>query len=125
MRFAGFVAKLFAEPIIMVKNASAELAKGNLDIKLERMYPDEIGDMTDSFKEAAETLQMYINELSRGLGEVANGNFNISSDVEFKASTASVSFFNVGFPSARSSSKASSFRFAIAISSTCLKILRY
>lgn len=84
MRFAGFVAKLFAEPIIMVKNASAELAKGNLDIKLERMYPDEIGDMTDSFKEAAETLQMYINELSRGLGEVANGNFNISSDVEFK-----------------------------------------
>ena len=43
MRFAGFVAKLFAEPIIMVKNASAELAKGNLDIKLERMYPDEIG----------------------------------------------------------------------------------
>ena len=84
MRFAGFVAKLFAEPIIMVKNASAELAKGNLDIKLERMYPDEIGDMTDSFKEAAETLQMYINELSRGLGEVANGNFNISTDVEFK-----------------------------------------
>ena len=84
MRFAGFVAKLFAEPIIMVKNASAELAKGNLDIKLDRMYPDEIGDMTDSFKEAAETLQMYINELSRGLGEVANGNFNISSDVEFK-----------------------------------------
>lgn len=84
MKFATFVAKLFAEPIIMVKDASAELAKGNLNISVEKMYPDEIGEMTESFEEAAENLRMYIHELSRGLGEIAQGNFNIYTDVDFK-----------------------------------------
>lgn len=84
MRFAGFVAKLFAEPIIKVRDASAELARGNLDIQIEKMYPDEIGEMTDSFKEAAAMLQMYIKELSRGLGEVSKGNFDIATDVDFR-----------------------------------------
>lgn len=84
MRFAGFVAKLFSEPIIKVRDASAELARGNLNIEIEKMYPDEIGEMTDSFKEAAAMMQLYITELSRGLGEVASGNFNIYTDVDFR-----------------------------------------
>lgn len=84
MWFAGRVAKLFAEPILLVKDASAKLAEGNLDIEIEKMYPDEIGEMTDSFQEATKMLKMYIQELSRGLGEVAKGNFNISTDVRFK-----------------------------------------
>ena len=84
LRFASFVSKLFAEPIIMVKDATAKLAKGNLDVHIEKMYPDEIGDMTESFQEAIENIRLYINELSRGLGEIAQGNFNISTDVDFK-----------------------------------------
>lgn len=84
MRFAGFIAKMFAEPIIHVKNASVELAKGNLNIEIEKMYPDEIGDMTDSFQEAASMMKLYIQELSRTLGEIANGNFNIETNVDFK-----------------------------------------
>lgn len=84
MRLAAFVSKLFSDPIIRVKDASAELAKGNLNIEIEKMYPDEIGEMTESFQEAAEMLKLYIRELSRGLGEVANGNFDIYTDVDFK-----------------------------------------
>ena len=82
--FARVVSKLFSEPIVRVKDASAELAKGNLHVKIEKMYPDEIGDMTESFMEASEMIQGYIKELSRGLGEVASGNFAISTDVDFK-----------------------------------------
>lgn len=82
--FAGYVAKLFAVPIDNVRDASAELAKGNLDIEIEKMYPDEIGEMTDSFREAAEMMRLYIRELARGLGEIAQGNFNISTDVDFQ-----------------------------------------
>ena len=84
IKISKAVAKMFAEPIINVKNASVELAKGNLDFKIERMYPDEIGEMTDSFKEAADMIKLYITELSRGLGEIAKGNFNIYTDVDFK-----------------------------------------
>lgn len=84
MRFASFIAKMFAEPIIHVKNASAELAQGNLNIEVDKMYPDEIGDMTDSFTEATSMLKLYIQELSRVLGEIANGNFNVELEVDFK-----------------------------------------
>ncbi|MBD5545982.1 MAG: HAMP domain-containing protein [Lachnospiraceae bacterium] len=78
------VAKLFAEPINHVKEASLKLAQGDLNINVETMYPDEIGEMTDAFKEATENMKLYIRELSRGLGEIAAGNFDTSTDVDFK-----------------------------------------
>lgn len=83
-KFAKFVAKLFAEPITHVRDASIKLAQGDLNIDIETMYPDEIGEMTDAFKEAAGNMRLYISELSRGLSEIASGNFNVSTDVDFK-----------------------------------------
>lgn len=83
-RFAKFLSSLLSEPISHVHNASLQLAEGNLDINVEKMYPDEIGEMTESFKSATDMIKLYINELNRGLGEISNGNFDISTDVEFK-----------------------------------------
>lgn len=83
-KFAKFLASLLSEPISHVHNASLQLAEGNLDIDVEKMYPDEIGEMTESFKSATDMIKLYINELNRGLGEISNGNFDISTDVEFK-----------------------------------------
>lgn len=83
-RFAKFLSSLLSEPISHVHNASLQLAEGNLDINVEKMYPDEIGEMTESFKSAADMIKLYINELNRGLGEISNGNFDISTDVDFK-----------------------------------------
>ena len=84
LKFASFVAKLFAEPIHKVKDASAKLEQGDLDITIEKMYPDEIGEMTESFVEATDMIKTYIRELIRQLNEIAEGNFNISTDVDFK-----------------------------------------
>jgi len=84
LRFSKSVSAQIAEPIIKVRDASAKLARGELDIEIEKMYPDEIGEMTDSFKEAAELIRTYIQELKRGLGEVSRGNFNIYTDVDFR-----------------------------------------
>ncbi len=83
VRLAGFVAKLFSEPIKNIKDATAQLAKGNLNVQVEAMYPDEIGEMTDSFKEAVGKLKSYIAELTRIFGEFGNGNFNVVSNVNF------------------------------------------
>ncbi len=84
VQFSKTIAKLFAEPIIKVQEATAELAAGHLDIHVDKLYPDEIGDMTDSFNEATRLLKEYIHELSRVLGEVAMGNFAVTSNIEFK-----------------------------------------
>lgn len=83
-KFAKIVARLFSEPISKVHEASLQLVSGDLNITVERMYPDEIGDMAESFRNAADTIRSYIEDLQRGLGEVASGNFNIAPKADFK-----------------------------------------
>ncbi|MDE5598452.1 MAG: MCP four helix bundle domain-containing protein, partial [Lachnospiraceae bacterium] len=81
-KLAKFVTALFVEPINNVMNATAELAKGNLDINIQKMYNDEIGEMTDSFNESITMLQQCIKELEIGLDEVAGGDFNITANMD-------------------------------------------
>ncbi|MCM1175993.1 MAG: methyl-accepting chemotaxis protein [Blautia sp.] len=83
-KFSKILASVFSEPISHVYDASRQLAEGNLNISVEKMYPDEIGEMTEAFREASAMMQTCINELDRGLGEIASGNFDISTEVEFK-----------------------------------------
>lgn len=84
IRTAVIVSKQFSGPIAKIRDASAELAKGKLNIEIEKMYPDEIGEMTESFKEAADKIKLYIEELKRGLEEVAAGNFDIYANIDFE-----------------------------------------
>ena len=83
-RFARLLAGLLSEPIAHVHEASLQLVNGDLNITVEKMYPDEIGEMADSFREASDTIRSYISDLNRGLAEVAAGNFDIAPNVEFK-----------------------------------------
>ncbi|MDE7019753.1 MAG: MCP four helix bundle domain-containing protein [Lachnospiraceae bacterium] len=83
-KFAKIIARLLSEPISQVHEASLQLVSGDLNITVEKMYPDEIGDMADSFRNAADTIKTYIDDLNRGLGEVANGNFNIAPEADFR-----------------------------------------
>ncbi len=84
MRISKIVSRIFAEPIINIQKATAELEHGNLDVYVEKLYPDEIGEMTDSFNTAIGLLKQYVSELSRVLSEMAAGNFNVSTDVDFR-----------------------------------------
>lgn len=83
-KFAKIVARLLSEPISKVHEASLQLASGDLNISVEKMYPDEIGDMAESFNDAASTIRSYIEDLKRGLGEVAGGNFAIAPKADFR-----------------------------------------
>lgn len=82
--FAIYIAKSFSVPIIQVQQASARLASGYLDVHLDISSEDEVGQMAESFKEATGMMQSYIAEIGRELEEVSKGNFDISSNIEFK-----------------------------------------
>ncbi|MEG0961270.1 MAG: HAMP domain-containing methyl-accepting chemotaxis protein [Lachnospiraceae bacterium] len=82
--FAKTIAKSVADPIIKVKDASAKLARGELDIDISADTKDEIGEMICSFKEATGMMQRYIEEIGMGLGEIAKGNFDVSNSIAFK-----------------------------------------
>lgn len=84
MKLSRMIASVFSEPIINIKNATGELAKGNLNIDVKKLYDDEIGEMTDSFAEAMGLIRLYIKELSHALTEIAGGNFNVATTADFR-----------------------------------------
>ena len=81
---AVFVARSIAKPLIAVKDAAGQLARGDLDIELTVQSRDEVGEMTQSFAAATTMLRRYIAELSRTLGEVSKGNFDIVPQEDFQ-----------------------------------------
>lgn len=82
--FAVKIAKTFSEPILQVRDASMQLAQGNLDIQLENDTMDEVGEMARAFIKATSMMKGIIKEVSDSLTEVAANNFNIHINAEFK-----------------------------------------
>ena len=77
------LANSITKPIIQVKNAAEEMAKGNFEVDLTYVSHDEIGVLADSMREMVTTTKSIIGDTSRALDEVANGNLNIEPRVEY------------------------------------------
>lgn len=82
--FAVRIAKSFSEPILKVRDASMQLAKGSLDIQVQVDTVDEVGEMARSFGDAAAMMREIIQDVSRCLSEIAANNFDVDTRVEFK-----------------------------------------
>lgn len=78
------ISKTISNPILKVRDAAAKLSTGSLDINIHSDSKDEVGQMTLSFMEAVAMLKQYIGDISRGLGEMAEGNFDVTPKVEYK-----------------------------------------
>ena len=65
-----------------VCNATKELTEGRLDIQVEKLYSDEIGEMTDSFNLAIRILKQYVQELTRVLTRLSEGDFTVTAENE-------------------------------------------
>lgn len=82
--FAVKIAKSFSLPILKVRDASMQLAQGNLAIQLQIDSTDEVGEMAQSFMAAAAMMKEIIQEVGSSLGEIAANNFDIKINTEFK-----------------------------------------
>lgn len=83
-RISGFITKIIAEPIVKIQEATGQLEHGNLDVHVDVMYPDEIGEMTESFNTAIGLLKDYIRVLSDALTGLANGDFSVKAEADFR-----------------------------------------
>ena len=84
IRFAAMVAKMISHTIHSIKEAAEQPLQGNLNVNVKKEYDDEIGQMTESFDEAMHVIKSYIDDLDGRLGEVADGNFDVSTDIQFR-----------------------------------------
>lgn len=82
--FAVKIAKSFSVPIMQVRDASQQLAQGDLSIQLQVDTADEVGEMARSFAAATAMMKEIIHEVSSCLGEIAANNFDININAEFK-----------------------------------------
>lgn len=72
----------YLKPIEGVVNVANELAVGNFSATTDIVYNDEIGDLTRTFSEMSARLKEIIADITRGLDQMASGNFNLQPEVE-------------------------------------------
>lgn len=74
--------KKMLQPIHTVVQAAESIAQGNLDIEIQAESDDEIGRLAAAFQNTVISLKILIQDESSLLTEMANGNFNISTQAE-------------------------------------------
>ena len=74
--------KKYIKPMQGVIDVANKLAMGDFSARPQAQYNDEIGELSTKFSEMSQRLNLIIKDISRGLNEMADGNFNIAPEVE-------------------------------------------
>ncbi len=77
------VLKMILQPVQEIQYGLNELSKGNLQCEITYESKDEFGNMCDDMRFCFKELEVYVKEISRLLGEFAQGNFTVTTDVNF------------------------------------------
>ncbi len=81
-KYMKTLTRMIVEPVNKLKDAMNQMKQGNLDITVDYLSGDELGELTDDFNETCKSLNIIIDEVNVILGEMANGNFNVHSHHE-------------------------------------------
>ena len=71
---------ILLKPIQELESAAEKLKAGQLDVEINYESPDELGKLAGNFRQACKTLEVIVQDTSYLLGEMAEGNFNVSSN---------------------------------------------
>lgn len=75
---ALYITKSLTTPISEIESAVTKMAEGNLDVKVSYESQDELGKLSDRIRYFTESLKSIINDEGYLLGEMAKGNFRVS-----------------------------------------------
>lgn len=79
-KIRGLITGSLLKPIKEIEGATEQLKVGNLDVNISYESVDELGTLSQNFREACQTLHEIVEDSSRILGELANGNFQAGSE---------------------------------------------
>lgn len=69
-------------PVEELTEVAEQISKGNLNVDVQYESTDEFGELADAFRKTCQTLQLIIGDLTKVLGEMKEGNFQIESGCE-------------------------------------------
>ena len=78
------ITKSIVVPINEVKKAANEIANGKLSPNLTYTSKDELGELAEDVRSTADTLNLYVSEIQKGLKAIGSGRLNFKSQVEYK-----------------------------------------
>ena len=78
-----YITKILKNPIEEIEEAAEKMAVGDYNIDIDYESKDELGSLANSMRNMSNTTKQIINDSVRVLGEVASGNFNIETEVEY------------------------------------------
>ena len=78
-----YITKPLRDPLVEIEDAANKMAEGDFDVSISYESKDELGTLADSMRRMANNTNEVINDTVNVLGEVAAGNFNVSTNVEF------------------------------------------
>lgn len=78
------------KPIEYIRNAMAQLSKGNTNIQLSYQSNNEIGELADDLRSTSKSLGLYINEINHQLSCFGKGDFTTKSNMKFLGDFAAI-----------------------------------
>ncbi len=79
---ATYLIRMITRPVRQLEIAAGKITSGNFDIQVDYESKDELGSLARNFREMAAILGDVINDASRLLTEMANGNFDVRTQAE-------------------------------------------
>ncbi|MEG0778368.1 MAG: methyl-accepting chemotaxis protein [Oscillospiraceae bacterium] len=78
-----WLARSITKPLVEVETAALKMAEGDYDVIITYKSKNELGSLADSMRSMMLTTKDIIIDTSRGLVEIANGNFNVRPQAEY------------------------------------------
>ncbi len=76
--------KEILSPLSQMQAATASIQQGNLNIHVDYVSKDEFGQVADSMRDMAATLESYVSEISRGMSSLADGDLTVRLNADFR-----------------------------------------
>lgn len=71
------------DPIVEISRSSSVLGEGRLDMELAYSSQNELGQLADILRVSMATIGGYVSDINRIMGELANGNFDVSTSSDY------------------------------------------
>lgn len=78
------LANSIVKPIVKISAAMERVAEGDLDVKIEHRSKDETGRLAQEINNTVSALRAYVSDISEASRQMSQGNFNWTSETEFK-----------------------------------------
>ena len=83
INLVAYVLRHVVKPLIAITGLTKPLHDGNLSLQLNYSSDNELGELAKTLEEAMNRIKEYVKDIDRVMGELAKGNFNVTTSARY------------------------------------------